>query len=115
MQGCSNAAFRGFDRHVPFEDRLAPASEMTLEWADVRARLAGLFSFGRRGEHKPPYPDQFAAVPRMELVRMLYRLLRSQHPRHSPESEEIPPFAGEWLSEFDRGRDVIDWYGSPPS
>jgi hypothetical protein len=47
----------------------------------------------------------------MELLRMLYRLVRAQHPRHSPETEQTPPFADEWLAEYDRGRDVVHWYG----
>lgn len=42
---------------------------------------------------------------------MVYRLVRSQHPRHSPETEETPPFADEWLTAYDRGRDVVHWYG----
>lgn len=45
---------------------------------------------------------------------MLHRLVRSQHPRHCPAGEQIPPFAGEWMAEYDRGRDVVDWYGTRP-
>jgi hypothetical protein len=51
----------------------------------------------------------------MELLRMVYRLARSQHPRHSPETEQTPPFADEWLTEYDRGRDVVHWYGDTRS
>ena len=107
----ANSICRGFDAHVPFEARLAPASELALGWAETRTRLARLLRFTRQPEARP-YPDQFAAVPRMELLRMVYRLVRSQDPRHSPEAEETPPFADEWLTEYDRGRDVVRWYGA---
>ena len=110
MLGCSTAICRGFDAHVPAEVRLAPASELALGWAETRTRLARLLPFTRRAEVERPYPDQFAAVPRKELWRMAYRLLRSQDPRHSPATEETPPFADEWLTEYDRGRDVVRWY-----
>jgi predicted metal-dependent hydrolase len=113
--GCATLACRGFDKHVPFEVRLAPASEVAMGWEELRAKLARVWRLTRESKDKPPYPSQFAAVPRMELVRMLYRLARSQHPRHSPTTEETPPFADEWMAEYDRGRDVIRWYGGTPS
>jgi len=112
MLGCSGVAFRGFDKHVPAAARLAPASELAVGWAEMRAGLTGLLSFRRKPKDKPPYPSQFASVPRLELLRMVYRLARSQHPRHSPETEQIPPFADEWLAAYDRGRDVVNWYGA---
>jgi predicted metal-dependent hydrolase len=111
MLGCHTVICRGFDAHVPFEARHAPAREIGLGWAEARARLRRLWPFGRNPEDEPEVPDQFAAVSRRERLRMLYRLLRSQDPRHSPETEETPPFADEWLAEYERGRDVVDWYG----
>jgi predicted metal-dependent hydrolase len=110
MLGCANVSFRGFDEHVPLEVRSAPASELVLGWAEMRASLARLWPFGRKPKEKPSYPPRLGNVPRKELWRMVYRLARSQHPRHSPVTEEIPPFAGEWLAEYDRGRDVVRWY-----
>src|SRR5262245_52202210 len=112
MLGCSSVACHGFDEHVPFEARLAPAGELALGIADIRAKLTRLWPLGRKPKDHPQYPNQFATVPRMELLRMLYRLARSQHPRHSPETEQTPPFADEWMAEYDRGRDVVDWYGA---
>jgi hypothetical protein len=110
MLGCSSAIFRGFDVHVPFEVRRAPARELALGWAEMRTKLSRTWPFsGQLGQ--PEYPDQFATVPRMELLRMVFRLVRSQHPLHSPETEQTPPFADEWIAEYDRGRDVVDWYG----
>ena len=110
MLGCVTVACRGFDEHVPFEDRLAPVSELVVGWAETRAGLARRLPFARKPE-EAQYPHQFAAVPRMELWRMVYRLVRSQHPHHSPETEETPSFADEWMAEYDRGRDVVHWYG----
>ena len=103
-------ACRGFDEHVPFDDRLAPASELVLGWAETRARLARRLPFARKPGDAPRYPHQFAGVPRTDLWRMVYRLARSQDPLHSPETEETPPFADEWMAEYDRGRDVVRWY-----
>jgi predicted metal-dependent hydrolase len=110
MLGCSAVAFRGFDEHVPFEARLAPAGEMAVGWTEMLVSLTRVWPFTRKAKDKPPYPSQFEGVPRMELLRMLYRLARSQHPRHSPATEQTPPFADEWLAEYDRGRDVVHWY-----
>jgi predicted metal-dependent hydrolase len=111
MLGCSAVACYGFDEHVPFEDRLAPASELAVGLHEMPTRLlSSLWPGGRR-----QYPDQFAAVPKMDLLRMVYRLARSQHPRHSPANEQIPPFADEWIAEYDRGRDVMHWYGETQS
>lgn len=110
MLGCASYIFRAFDQHLPFEVRLAPASELALGWKELRASLAQLWPFGDKPKPERPVPDQLADVPRMELVRTVYRLIRSQHPRHSPADEETPPFAAEWLAEYDRGRDVVNWY-----
>jgi predicted metal-dependent hydrolase len=108
MLGCSAVIFRGFDEHVPFEARRAPARELALGWAEIWTRIARLWPPTRK--KTPQYPDQFASIPRTELLRMVYRLIRSQHPWHSPEAEHIPPFAGEWLSAYDHGRNVVHWY-----
>ncbi len=106
MLGCHTVAVRGFDAHVPLEARLAPAGELALDWDELVAKLTRLWPLA----DQPTYPDQFASVPRTELWRMVYRLLCSQYPHHSPADEETPPFADEWLAEYDRGRDVVRWY-----
>jgi predicted metal-dependent hydrolase len=110
MLGCSTFACRGFDEHVPFEARLASATELGFGWTEIRAKLARLWPLGRKRTDEQPYAHQFAAVSRMENARMVYRLIRSQHPLHSPATEQTPPFADEWLTEYDRGRDVVRWY-----
>jgi hypothetical protein len=81
----------------------------------MRAKLADLWPLMRKSKNEPQYPTQFAAIPRKELLRMVYRLARSQHPRHSPDTEQTPPFADEWMAEYDHGRDVVHWYGHTQS
>lgn len=111
MLGCHTAIVRGFDRHVPLAARGVAASELALGWPELRAQLGRGLRLTRRPEGEPAPAGQFAAVPRKDLWRMVYRLIRSQDPRHSPEVEETPPFADEWLGAYDGGRDVVDWYG----
>jgi predicted metal-dependent hydrolase len=115
MLGCATFIFRGFDEHVPFEARQAPASELALGWAELRTKLGRLWPLPSKPKDEPRYPAQFPTVSRMELLRMIYRLARSQHPRHSPATEQTPPFADEWLAQYDRGRDVVHWYGERES
>ena len=110
MLGCHTVACRGFDEHVPFEARRASASEIALGWTELRTKLARLLPLTEASKDEPQYPMQFAGMTTTELLSMLYRLVRSQDPRHSPETEETPPFADEWLAEYDRGRDVVHWY-----
>lgn len=110
MLGCHTAIVRGFDRHVPLAARGAAASELALGWPELRAQLGRALHLTRKPDDQPDVPDQFAAVSRKELWRMVYRLIRSQDPRHSPVSEQTPPFADEWLAAYDAGRDVVAWY-----
>ena len=56
------------------------------------------------------WPSPLAPIPTGEQVTALYRLARAQNPRHSPQGEETPPFADQWMADYDRGRDVVDWY-----
>ena len=111
MLGCHTAIVRGFDRHVPLAARGAVASELALGWPELRTQLGRALRLRRKPDDEPEAPDQFAAVPRQELRRMVYRLIRSQDPRHSPAGEERPPFAAEWLAAYEGGRGVVDWYG----
>jgi predicted metal-dependent hydrolase len=102
MLGGNNVVMRGFDAHVPRADRIIDASDMMVGASSLRA------AFRRRQPGDPPH--QFAEVPRKELARLLYRLARSQRPRHSPATEPTPPFADEWLDAYVAGRDVWHWY-----
>ncbi len=114
MLGCHTAICRGIDAHVPFEDRLAPASEMALGWPELRTKLARNLAMGERRRNRVRWPSPLAPIPRREQVKALYRLARAQNPRHSPRGEETPPFADEWMADYDRGRDVVDWYHTAP-
>jgi len=109
--GCHTVACRGFDEHVPIEARLATAGDIALGWTEIRARIARLLRLPAVPEDQVAHPTQFAEVSRKEILRMIYRLVRSQHPRHPPHTEETPPFADQWLAEYDGGRDVVHWYG----
>lgn len=109
MLGCHTAICRAIDAHVPFEDRLAPASELALGWPEMRAKFARLLP-SRRGPDRPRWPSPLAQVPVREQLTALYRLARAQNPRHSPAKEETPAFADEWMADYDRGHDVVHWY-----
>jgi predicted metal-dependent hydrolase len=106
--GCFSEICRALDEHVPFEDRLAPATELAMGWSETRAKLMRRFA---RPTPPPRYTQPFASISRREQLAVTYRLVRAQDPRHSPAGEETPPFADEWIAAFDQGRDVVDWYG----
>lgn len=110
MLGCHTAICRGIDAYVPFEDRLAPASELALGWPELRAKLGGAIATGGRRRNRVRWPSPLAPISTTEQLTTLYRLARAQDPRHSPEGEETPPFADEWMAGYDRGRDVVNWY-----
>jgi predicted metal-dependent hydrolase len=111
LLACHTLICRGLDTHVPFEDRLAPASELALGWPETRARLSRLVPSGR-GALEARWPSPLAPVPVREQLVALCRLVRAQHPRHAPADEETPPFADEWMADYDRGRDVTHWYAA---
>ncbi|GAA3205224.1 metal-dependent hydrolase [Actinocorallia longicatena] len=100
-------AARGFDEHVPQDERLADA-RLTGEPRALRRCLAALAPRRRDGESVPAAP--FSAVPRREMAVTAWRLLRSQWPARSPAHETTPRFAREWAEAYDEGRDVTDWY-----
>jgi len=101
--GVAGACARAFNRHVPRNVRLARAEEDLAPGAIVR-RL------WRSADAEEPAPDPFAAASRREKLTLVYRLLRSQYPRHSQADEPVPAFADEWHAAYAAGRDVADWY-----
>jgi hypothetical protein len=40
------------------------------------------------------------------------RVLLSQTPFHDPAHEPLPEFADRWFDRYDRGGNVVRWYGS---
>jgi predicted metal-dependent hydrolase len=108
--GCHTAICRGLDAHVPLEHRLAPAKEMALGWPEMRAKLGHAIALGDRRRNRVRWPSPLASVPTMEQLTALVRLARAQYPRRSPTAEETPPFADEWVTDYEHGRDVVHWY-----
>jgi hypothetical protein len=107
MAECANVCGRGFNRHVPKEVRLVDAMEdATLSPVGMARRM-----FSRStGEQASP---DVAGPSARETAALLFRLFRSQTPRHRQVDEPVPPFANEWLAAYDAGRDVVDWYSTP--
>ena len=60
-------------------------------------------------------PSIFEAVPTSQLVKMVWRLLLSQTPKHDPADQPLPDWADTWMREYDRGTDMTTFFGSPPS
>lgn len=51
-----------------------------------------------------------SAIPRTQIITMLWRLALSQAPFHRPESQPIPEFATEWYDAESQGKDLTRWY-----
>lgn len=99
----------GIDAHVPEADRLASAMETASPgmWGDeLRNRLPIL----RNRATADPFPTAFAPVGTGEIFRMIWGLVRSQMPGHSPAKAPTPAFADHWFEAYDAGRDVTVWY-----
>lgn len=97
---------RAFDRHVPYEDRGAPAAALmspALLVDELRFRGPG---GGRRRARRGGTPTLFEAVPTADLTRMLWRLALSQLPNHDPAHQPLPAWADTWMREYDRGADM---------
>ena len=108
------AISRGFDRHVPEEDRgglsayRAMMSDMAL--GEVRGRLRPRF-LGHAQSSSPR--RAFDDVPSRELVSMVGRLLTSQAPYHRPADQPLPKWAAVWMAEYERGVDMTTFFDRP--
>ncbi|MFO0696336.1 MAG: metal-dependent hydrolase [Polyangiales bacterium] len=103
------AILEGFDRHVPFEDRLVEAKLLVPKTSWVRELRARLPLPGSRRSSR--YPTAFGCVPSGELALTLARLLRSQLPSHRPADEPVPDFADTWFEAYARGIDMTRFEG----
>jgi len=103
MLGLASACAAAFNRHVPPGVRLARVEEHLAPSAIVR-RL------WQTPDPAEAAPDPFAAATWREKATLVYRLLRSQYPRHSQADEPVAPFAAEWFAAYAAGRDVARWY-----
>jgi predicted metal-dependent hydrolase len=107
MADCANACGRGFNRHVPKEVRLVDAMEdATLSPVGMVRRMLS------RKDADATVAPSVATPSGRELAGLLFRLLRSQTPWHRQADEPVPAFADEWLTAYDAGRNVVDWYAS---
>ncbi|PXX01634.1 metal-dependent hydrolase [Mycolicibacterium moriokaense] len=105
---------RGFDKHVPLEDRGVCA---------VAALTSGLFAgeLKRRLPFVSPsvggdgVPSVFHAVPTKTLLSMIWRLVLSQAPTHDPADQPLPGWVDLWMGEYERGTDMTTFYGIPPA
>ncbi len=97
--GCFNMLCRAVDEHVPFADRGMDVTEMVVGPGTFRSVVS-----------RPDLPSYLDGVSKREIIVMMGRLVRSQAPHHSPAGEETPPFADEWITAYDGGANVVDWY-----
>jgi predicted metal-dependent hydrolase len=98
---------RGFQKHVPAEDgghygKLMPQSFTLKGFRDAGKAVKAL---------ETPDQNTYAGVPRKELLKMMYGLVRSQIPSHNPEFEDLPEFADRWFRRFDEEpKAAASWY-----
>ena len=69
----------------------------------------------RRRARRAGPPTLFHAVPTTALVKMVWRLMLSQTPKHDPADQPLPKWADTWMREYDQGADMTTFFGSPPS
>jgi predicted metal-dependent hydrolase len=100
----------GVNAHVPLEDRHVDARTLLPSFTisqSLRSKLA--FGAARAGS---AVPAPFAGVPLKEKLVASARVLLSQTPFHDPAHEPLPEFADRWFDRYDRGGNVVRWYGS---
>jgi predicted metal-dependent hydrolase len=106
-------AAKGFNKHVPLEDRKIDA--MSMFGGQERQKCARRLPFFKKkppaavrdyGPFEQPYRD----VPQRDQWAAAYGVLRSQIPGHNPTHQKLPALAAEWLARYDAGYDVTRWY-----
>ncbi|MBY8861930.1 metal-dependent hydrolase [Nocardia sp. CA2R105] len=101
-------ACKGFNAHVPLEDRQVDALSM-FAMHRHRRRL-GRWIPSLRVPDKGTMPRAFTELPLREQLVALSGIVRSQMPRHNPAHENLPELADLWFRRFDEGYDVTLWY-----
>ncbi|OBH49273.1 metal-dependent hydrolase [Mycobacterium sp. E2479] len=102
-----NIISSGFREHVPAEDggQLGLLIPNGLTPRAIRETLRAARDLEGIGE--PTY----AGVPKREMLEMLVGLVRSQGPRHNPQSEKLPPFADRWFTRYkEEPKSAARWY-----
>jgi predicted metal-dependent hydrolase len=103
-------AAKGFNKHVPLEDRKVDALSTFGTYRYKQAFLQR-FSPGRAaGEGK--VVNAFDHLPLREQLVSVAGIVRSQLPNHNPAHENLPVLAGQWFDRYDAGYDVTAWYTS---
>jgi hypothetical protein len=108
----SAAIAQTFDDVVPFEDRGTSARELmsnSMLFDEFKYRVPGRC---RRGGGSTGPPTLFHAVPTYQLVKMMWRLLLSQTPRHNPANQPLPDWAETWMRAYEHGEDMTTFAGS---
>jgi predicted metal-dependent hydrolase len=101
-------AAKGFNKHVPLEDRKVDALSTFGTYRRQQALLRRL-PFVQTTDDGP-LVNAFAHLARREQLTALVGIVRSQMPRHNPAHENVPALAQEWFDRYDDGYDVTKWY-----
>ncbi|ORW72772.1 metal-dependent hydrolase [Mycobacterium saskatchewanense] len=101
-------ACKGFNKHVPVEQRSIDAMSMFGTHRRRKALMQRLPFFD--APYDGPLENAFKHLPlRRQLVAMS-GIVRSQIPGHNPAHEKLPVLAEEWFRRYDAGYDVTHWY-----
>ena len=101
---------RGFNRHVPWEDRQIDAR--ILDATQGLRQLFNRLPLVGDGTPPPPKVNPYAGVPSDEQRACARRILLTQTPNHDPEHQPLPAFADRWFARYDAGADVAHWYAT---
>ncbi|WP_226436717.1 metal-dependent hydrolase [Rhodococcus yananensis] len=101
-------ACRGFNEHVPLEERKIDAMSMFANYRRKQKLLSVIP--GLTAADHGPMPRAFDALPLGEQLVALVGIIRSQMPKHNPAHENLPALADLWFERFDAGYDVTRWY-----
>ena len=112
LVGVMGIIARGFNEHVPFEDRQLDALKLDPVHGFKKA-LRGLRP-GAKPKHTGPRRDRWPSelLPKDEKKAAHLGILKSQSPQHDPEHQPLPDFAERWLTSYDAGTDVSQWYAA---
>jgi predicted metal-dependent hydrolase len=107
LMGVMEVIAEGVNNHVPVEDRHVDARTLLPTFGVGQALRTKLTSSAG-----PAVPAAFAGVPLKQKLVAGARVLLSQTPFHDPAHEPLPEFAGRWFDHYDKGGNVVRWYGS---
>lgn len=106
VAGVYELVLDGFERHVPFVDRLVSTKVVSpsgLYLSELRDRLGR-----RRSDHR----SMLRHVRGRDLRTMLWREALAQTPGHDPDDEQLPRWVDDWHRAFDSGADIATYRGA---